>query len=76
MFCKSCDQQVFDEYLYCTQCETNLDTAIPSYRLLFQADNVTEEEAIEAYFNSEFCYKVNLLFLDKYHEMRLSMSTM
>lgn len=76
MFCLSCDQQVLDEYLYCSQCETNLDTAIPSYRLLFQADNVTEKEAIEAYFYSGICYKVNLLFHDKYRDMRMSLSTL
>lgn len=62
--------------IFTAQCETNVDTATPSYKLLFQADNVTEKEAIEAYFYSKFCCKVNLLFLDKYHDMRVSMSTL
>ena len=74
MFCQSCRQQVLDEYLYCFQCGTKLDTAIPSVRLLLSAENVTEKEAIEAYFHSGFSYRVILLFLDKYHDMPMSMS--
>ena len=76
MFCQSCGQQVLDEYLYCFQCGTKLDTAIPSVRLLLSAENVTEKEAIEAYFYSGFSYRVILLFLDKYHDMPMSMSTL
>ena len=76
MFCQSCGQQVLDEYLYCFQRGTKLDTAIPSVRLLLSAENVTEKEAIEAYFYSGFSYRVILLFLDKYHDMPMSMSTL
>ena len=76
MFCQSCRQQVLDEYLYCFQCGTKQDTAIPSVRLLLSAENVTEKEAIEAYFYSGFSYRVILLFLDKYHDMPMSMSTL
>ena len=65
MFCQSCGQQVLDEYLYCFQRGTKLDTTIPSVRLLLSAENVTEKEAIEAYFYSGFSYRVILLFLDK-----------
>ena len=62
--------------MYCSQCGTKLDTAIPSYRLLSSADNVTEKEAIEGYFCSGLTYEVILDFLRKYHNMSMSMSTL
>lgn len=37
---------------------------------------MTEKEAIEAYFYGGFSYRVILLFLDKYHDMPMSMSTL
>ena len=62
--------------MYCSQCGTKLDTAIPSYRLLSSADNITEKEAIEGYFYSGFTYEVILDFPRKYHNMSMSMSTL
>ena len=76
IFFQSCGQHVLEVYLYCCQCGTKVDTTIPSVRLLLSVENVTEKEAIEAYFYSGFSYKVILLFLDKYHDMPMSMSAL
>ena len=54
------------EYLYCSQCGTKLDIAVPSFRLLLSSENLTEKEVIEAYFNSGFSYNTILCFLEKY----------
>ena len=63
------------EYLYCSQCGTKLGIAVPSFRLLLSSENVTEREAIEAYFNSGFSYAI-LCFLEKYHDVSMSLSTL
>ena len=57
MFCHNCGSEVLPEYLYCSQCGTKLEIAVPSFRLLLSSEHVTEQEAIEAYFNSGFSYK-------------------
>ena len=49
---------------------------MPSFRLLLSSENVTEKEAIGAYFNSGFSYNVILCFLEKYHDMPMSLSTL
>ena len=67
---------MLEEYLYCSQCGNKLDVAVPSFRLLLSSKNVTEKEAIEAYFNSGFSYNVILCFLEKYHDMPMSLSTL
>ena len=64
------------EYLYCSQCRTKLDIAVPSFRLLLSSENLTEKEAIEPYFNSGFSYNAILCFLEKYHDMSMSLSTL
>ena len=64
------------EYLYCSQCGTKLDIAVPSFQLLLSSENLTEKEAIEAYFNSGFSYNAILCFLEKYHDMSMSLSTL
>ena len=67
------------EYLYCSQCGTKLDIAVPSFRLLLSylsSENLTEKEAIEAYFNSGFSYNAILCFLEEYHDMSMSLSTL
>ena len=64
------------EYLYCSQCGTKLDIAVPSFRLLLSSENLTEKEVIEAYFNSGFSYNTILCFLEKYHDMSMSLSTL
>ena len=64
------------EYLYCSQCGTKLGIAVPSFRLLLSSENVTEREAIEAYFNSGFSYNAILCFLEKYHDVSMSLSTL
>ena len=76
MFCHNCGSEVLQEYLYCSQCRTKLDIAVPSFRLLLSSENVTEKEAIEAYFNNGFSYNAILCFLDKYHDMSISLSTL
>ena len=66
MFCHNCGSEVLKEYLYCSQCGTKLDIAVPSFRLLLSylsSENLTEKEAIEAYFNSGFSYNAILCFL-------------
>ena len=74
MFCHNCGSEVLPEYLYCSQCGTKLEIAVPSFRLLLSSENVTEKEAIEAYFNSGFSYNTILCFLEKYHDMSMSLS--
>ena len=64
------------EYLYCSQCGTKLDIAVLSFRILLSSENLTEKEAIEAYFNSGFSYNAILCFLEKYHDMSMSLSTL
>ena len=64
------------EYLYCSQCGTKLDIAVPSFRLLLTYENLMEKEVIEAYFNSGFSYNSILCFLEKYHDMSMSLSTL
>jgi len=71
MFCHS-----RSEYLYCSQCGTKLDVAVPSFRLRLSSENVTDKEAIETYFNSEFSYNAILCFFEKYHDMTMSLSTL
>ena len=62
MFCHNCGSEALKEYLYCSQCRTKLDIAVPSFRLLLSSENLTENEAIEAYFNSGFSYNAILCF--------------
>ena len=76
MFCHNCGSEVLKEYLYCSQCGTKLGIAVPSFRLLLSSENVTEREAIEAYFNSGFSYNAILCFLEKYHDVSMSLSTL
>ena len=76
MFCHNCGSEVLQEYLYCSQCGTKLEIAVPSFQLLLSAENVTEKEAIEAYFNSGFSYNTILCFLEKNHDMSMSLSTL
>ena len=64
------------EYLYCSQCGIKLDIAVPSFRLLLSSENLTEKEAIEAYFNSGFSYNAILCFLEYCHDMSMSLSTL
>ena len=59
-------------YLYCSQCGIKLEIAVPSFRLLLSSENLTEKEAIEAYFNSGFSYNAFLCFLEKYHDIIVS----
>ena len=66
---------MLEDYLYCSQCGKKLEIAVPSFRLLLSSENVTEKEAIEAYFNSGFSYVI-LSFLEKYHDMPMSLSTL
>ena len=74
MFCHNCGSQVLKEYLYCSLCGTKLGIAVPSFRLLLSSENVTEREAIEAYFNSGFSYNTFFCFLEKYHDTLMSLS--
>ena len=67
---------MLEEYLYGSQCGTKLDIAIPSFRLLLSSENLTEKEAIEAYFNSGFSYNAILCFLEKHHDMSMSLSAL
>ena len=76
MFCHNCGSEVLKEYLYCSQCGTKLGIAVPSFRLLLSSENVTEREAIDAYFNSGFSYNAILCFLEKYHDVSMSLSTL
>ena len=66
--------EVLKEYLYCSLCGTKLGIAVPSFRLLLSSENVTEREAIEAYFNSGFSYNAFFCFLEKYHDTLMSLS--
>ena len=50
-----------------------LDNAVPSFRILLSFENVTEKQAIEAYFNSGFSYNVFLCFLRKYDGIQISL---
>ena len=75
MFCHNCGSEVLQEYLYCSQCGIKLDIAVPSFRLLLFSKNVKEKEAIEGYFNSGFSYNAIICFLEKYHDMSMSLST-
>ena len=53
-----------------------LNNAVPSFRILLSFENVTEKQAIEAYFNSGFNYNVFLCFLRKYDGIQISLSTL
>ena len=44
--------------------------------ITLSSENVTEQEAIEAYFNSGFSYNTILCFLEKYHDMLMSLLTL
>ena len=72
MFCHNCGSEVLKEYLYCSQCGTKLDIAVTSFRLLLSSENLTEKEAIEAYFNGGFSCNAIFCFLEKYHDMSMS----
>ena len=76
MFWHNCGSEVLKEYLYGSQCGTKLDIAIPSFWLLLSSENLTEKEAIQAYFNSGFTYKAILCFLEKHHDMSMSLSAL
>lgn len=78
MYCSGCGgQRQEEDYIYCPNCGVKFEPSIPPYSFLGSGQsNLTEREAIEAYFNSGFEYRAILQFLSKYHGIEMSLSTL
>ena len=66
MLCSGCGSSVEDDHNYSACCSQQLSS---------QQDSV-EKELIELYFFSGYEYEVIVEFLGKYHDIRMSLSTL
>ena len=67
MLCSGCGSAVEYDHNYSACC---------SYKQLSSQQDSTEKEPIELYFFSGYEYEVIIEFLGKYHDIRMSLSTL
>ena len=72
MFCRRCGRKFFNQEIFCCRCGIRRKTNAVASNTIFPC----QKDAIEHYFKKGLRYESIVMFLDMYHDIKISLRTL